>query len=72
MKEDNTERIRYNPDFVNIKRFDYDLKKLLERFSDSGVPDHIIENALGLTQEEADALYKSIVEKLQKALNVKL
>lgn len=72
MKEDNSERIKYDPDFVNIKRFNFDLEKLLERYSEAGVPDHIVENALGLTQEEADELYKSIVEKLQKALNVKL
>jgi len=72
MKEDNKDRIRYNPDFINIKRFNYDLNQLLERFDDSGVPDHVIENALDISQEEADELYKNIVTKLQKLLNVKI
>lgn len=65
------EKIRYDPDFVAIKRFDFSLVKLLERFPD-GVPDHIIENALNLSTEEAEELYLSITDKLQKALNVKV
>ena len=71
MKEDNSEKIKYSPDFIDIKRFENDLEQLLERFPEN-VPDHVCEHALGLSQEEAEALYKSIVEKLQKALNVVL
>jgi hypothetical protein len=72
MKIENIEeKVKFDPDFIAIKRFDFSLIKLLERFPE-GVPDHVIENALDLTTEEAEVLYEGIVVKLQKALNVKI
>jgi hypothetical protein len=72
MKVENVEdKVKFDPDFIAIKRFDYSLTKLLERFPE-GVPDHVIENAMGLTTEESELLYGDIVVKLQKVLHVKI
>ena len=68
MKDDMMEKIKYNPDYIAIRRFDYSLIKLLDRF-ENGVPDHVLENALNLEHDEAEELYKEIVAKLQKVLN---
>lgn len=63
--------IRYlldtDPDFIGIKRFDFSLKKLLERYPD-GCPDRIIAQALLLTEDEVKELHNRIVEKLKEKM----
>ena len=60
-----------DPDFIYLKRFDYSLKKLLERYPD-GCPDRIIANALLMTEDDIQALYEKIVIKLRNAMGVSL
>jgi hypothetical protein len=60
-------KINTDPDFVFIKRFDYSLVKLLERFPD-GAPDHTVAKALMITPEDVEKLYRVVVEKLRASL----
>jgi hypothetical protein len=58
------ELIDNDPNYIAIKRFDFSLKNLLERYPE-GVPTRIICQALQMTEEEVEALYQSVLEKLK-------
>jgi len=58
-----------SPDFVSLKRFDYSIKKALERYPD-GLPSHLIAQALGIKEEEIEELYQQAVLKLREILKV--
>jgi hypothetical protein len=60
-------RLEAEPDFVALKRFDYSLDKVLERYP-NGCPTRIIAQALLMTEEEVEAAYERVVEKLRKGL----
>lgn len=60
-------RLDTNPDFILLKRYNYSLKKLLERHP-NGVPNEVIEQALGLTSDEVAECYESIVKKLRRVI----
>jgi hypothetical protein len=62
-------RITDDPDFINCKRFDFSLKKLLERYPE-GCPTRIIANALMLTEAEVEELYEGAIERLRKLMGV--
>lgn len=55
------------PDYVNIKRFDYSLEKLLDRYP-NGAPDRVIAQALEMSEDEVKQLYEQALEKLKKEL----
>lgn len=57
-------KLRNDPDFILIKRFNNSLAKLLDRYPE-GAPDRIIAQALGITEEEVVAMYDKIVVKLR-------
>ncbi len=61
--------IAEDPDFVHLKRFDYSIRKLLERYPD-GCPTRIIAQALMITEEDVEAQYQSIVVKLRESMGV--
>lgn len=63
------ERINTNDDFIAIKRYDYSLKKLLDRYPE-GCSDKVIAAALGINEEEVENEYQQIVVKLQKLIGV--
>jgi len=63
------ELVRTDPDFIAIKRFNYDLDDLLERYPD-GVPDHIIAAALLITEAQVQEMYDGIVLKLRETMKV--
>lgn len=56
-------------DFIYLKRFQYSLTKLLERYPD-GVPDRIIANGLMLTEDDVHELYERTVKKLRGLMGV--
>ena len=58
-------RIREDRDFVYLKRYDYSLKKLMERYPE-GVPDRIIANALMVSEEDVVAIYDDVVAQLRE------
>lgn len=62
-------KIAEDPDFVYLKRFDFSLNKLLQRYPD-GCPDRIIANALMVPEAEVEELYQSAVAKLRLIMGV--
>jgi DNA-binding NarL/FixJ family response regulator len=56
-------------DFVYLKRFDYSLLNVLERYSD-GCPDRIIAQALCMTEEAVNEMYDSIILRLRAFMGV--
>ncbi len=66
--EEALERIQNDPDFVALKRFDYSLTKLLQRYPE-GVPNNkLIAQALMITEDDVDKLYNDVVELLRARL----
>lgn len=59
--------IETDPDFICIKRFDFSLKKLLERYPE-GVPTRIIGQALSMDEEQVEELYQTVLQKLRTKL----
>ena len=57
-------KIKEDEDFVYVKRFDYSLSKLLERYPE-GCPNRVIAQALMVTEDDVDAMYNDIVAKLR-------
>lgn len=62
-------RLENEPDYIALKRFDYSLKKLLQRYPD-GCPDRIIANALLIAEEDVEEAYDLTVQKLRHIMGV--
>jgi hypothetical protein len=62
-----TERLETEEDYIALKRYDFSLEKLLERYQD-GVPNHIAAKALKITEAELEARYHEAVNLLRKRL----
>lgn len=69
--EEALKRINSDPDFVAIKRYDYSLAKLLERFPD-GAPDRTIAQALLIAEDDVERLYADIVARLRERMKVEI
>lgn len=67
VSEEFKRRIREDKDFIAIKRFEFSLDKLIERYSD-GVPVRLIAQALGMTEEEVEKLYQVVLVKLREKI----
>jgi hypothetical protein len=65
--EEAINRINTEPDFVYLKRLDYSLARVVERFPD-GAPDRTIAQALMITPEDVERIYQDIVQRLKKQL----
>ena len=63
-------KISEEGDFVNLKRFDFSMKKLLERYPE-GCPNRIIAHALALAENEVEELYQQAVNRLRELMGVK-
>jgi hypothetical protein len=64
------QRLRREPDFIALPRFNYSLASLVERYPD-GVPEKLVAEALDMTEEDAQILFESAVKKLRRAMGVK-
>lgn len=62
-------RLAEEPDFVHLRRFDYSLAKVLERYPE-GCPTRLIAQALFVTESDIDTTYLAIVAKLRIAMGV--
>lgn len=62
-------RVAEEPDYVALKRFDYSLAKLLERYPD-GCPDKVIAQALLVSEEEVEELYQTAIARLRIIMGV--
>lgn len=58
-----------DPDFILLKKFNYSLAKMVERYPD-GAPDNIIASAIGVEEEEVEGIYNGIIDKIKKYLKV--
>lgn len=63
--------IETDPDFVHMKRFEYSLSKLMDRYPE-GAPTKIIAQALMMTEDEVEELYQAVIVKMREALKVDL
>ena len=63
--------IETEPDFVYMKRFDYSLNKLMDRYPE-GAPTKIIAQAMMMTEDEVEELYELVIVKMRQALKVDL
>ncbi len=67
------EQIRFlvdtDPDFVNSKRYDYSLKKLLEAHPD-GCGDRLAAIALAMTETELEEEYQAVLKKIRLLMGV--
>lgn len=63
------EKIRTDPDFIYIPRFDFSLEKMVLRYPD-GVPEKLIAQALMMTEDELRLTFESAVKKLRASVGV--
>lgn len=63
-------RLEEEPDFVHLRRFDYSLDKVVERYPE-GCPTRLIAQALLLTEDDVEILYSRLVIKLRASMGVK-
>jgi len=57
-------KIETDPVFINIKRFDYSIENLIDRYPD-GAPLRLIAQALNMTEEEVQETYNNVLTKLK-------
>lgn len=62
-------KIEADPDYVHLKRFEYSLEKVLERYPD-GCPDKVIAAGLLISEPEVEELYQQAVAKMRMIMGV--
>jgi hypothetical protein len=62
-------RVETDPDYIYLKRFEFSLKKLLERYPE-GCPDKVIAAALMIPEHEVEDLYQKAVVRLRMIMGV--
>lgn len=67
--EEIRQQLMVDVDFIPLKRFQYSVKKLLDRYPD-GVPDRIIAQAMLIDEEQVEVLYQEVVAKLRGIMKV--
>jgi hypothetical protein len=60
-------KIENDPDFINLKRFDFSLKKMCEKYP-NGAPDRVISQALGCSETEINQCYQQALAKLKSQI----
>lgn len=68
-EKDVRRRLETEEDFINLKRFGFSIREVMKRYPD-GVPDRIIAQALGISEEEVEARYGEIVARLRETMKV--
>lgn len=61
--------VEQDPDFVAVKRYGYSLAALRDRYPD-GAPDHIIAQALVMTEDEVGERKLAVIQKIRAALGI--
>ncbi len=65
--QEDMQKLKNDPDFILIKRFDFSLRRMLER-KPSGVSDRTVAQALGIQEEEVNPLFQGVLKKLKVLL----
>lgn len=63
-------KVLKEPDFIAIKRVDYSLEQLMEKYPE-GCPDHIIAKALMIPEHEVEEMYSKATQKLKMIMGVR-
>ncbi len=69
MDDEARQKIESAEDYVYLARFQFSMKKLLERYPD-GVPNRLIAQGLLLTEDEVEAKFQAVIRKIRRALKV--
>ena len=67
--EDIQKRLETEEDFINLRRYGFSLKVLLDKYP-NGCPDHIIAAALNLTEDELEIHHQKIISCLRHQMVV--
>jgi hypothetical protein len=62
-------RVSEDPDYVALKRFEFSLLKLIDRYPE-GCPDKVIAQALLVSEEEVEELYQKAIARLRLIMGV--
>ena len=65
--QDIKNKIETDPDFINLKRFDFSLKKLCEKYP-NGAPERILSQAFCLPEAEINQRYQQTLQKLKSQI----
>jgi hypothetical protein len=65
--EEIKDKINTEPDYIYSKRFDFSLKKLIDRYPE-GAPNRVIAQVLQMTEEEVEVLYQQLLTKLREKI----
>lgn len=68
--QDAWEKLRNEPDYVMLKRFDHSLAKVESAFLEGEVPDHVVAGCFGMTEDQGREMYAKIIEELRKLMEV--
>lgn len=60
-----------DPEFVAMRRFGYSATRLMERYDD-GCPEHIIAQALLLSELEVQVAYQALILKLRALMSIEV
>lgn len=70
-KENSMSLIYGDPDWIALKRFDYSLAALLERYPE-GCPRKVIASALMVNEDEVQELYEEAISELRTLMGITL
>jgi hypothetical protein len=66
------DKVANDADFVNLKRYNYSLERLLVKYQDNPIPDRVIAQALNITEQELHEEFARLVDKLRDRMGVTL
>ena len=69
--DDMRKKLLTDRDFIALKRFDFSLAKVIEKYP-NGVPDKLIAAALLMSEEEVEELYQRVVQKMRARMDVEV
>lgn len=71
MKEqDILRKLTTEPFFINLRLFEYDLRKLEAKYDTEPCPDHKIAQALHVSEEALDSWYHRVIGDIQALMEV--
>lgn len=63
-------KLQKDPNFIALKRFDYDIKQLEDRYE--VCPAHIIAQALLISEDQVEAEVQKVILKLRNLMGIQL
>ena len=69
MSNNTEDKLNYDPDFIDSKRYDNSLKELLDK-NPNGVSDKVIGQVINMPEEDVSSFLSDIINKLKKLMGV--